>query len=85
LEIERPVNFSVLFVEESLARAAAECVSEIADEVSLEFNADWKKWDMTATKRMALTHDGITSYERKLGALVAQYQGSLDGWGSFGQ
>src|ERR1700760_6549 len=83
LEIPRPVDFSVLFPEESLARAAVVPISEIADQVEVRFNAEEGKWDMSATRSMPLTHEGVTSYERKLARAVAPYRGSLDGWGSF--
>jgi hypothetical protein len=85
LELSRPVDFSILFPDESSARAAIVSITEIADRVDVAFNSEEGKWDMTATRSMALTHDGVTSYERQLARAAAPYQGSLDGWGSFTQ
>jgi Regulator of ribonuclease activity B len=85
LELPRPVDFSILFPDESSARAAVSPVTAIADRVAVKFNTEEGKWDMTATRSMALTHDGVTSYEHRLAATVAPFQGCLDGWGSFAQ
>lgn len=52
--------------------------------VSVEEDADTKKWTCYCTKVIVPTYSNIVEIERQLAAVAARYGAELDGFGSFG-
>jgi hypothetical protein len=86
-EIPRDVDFSVVFPDESAARAFAEHFERMGHRVDVrrsEVRAE-RPWDVTVVKNMALFHAAITEFEDALQQVAADLLGGANDGGCFSQ
>ena len=80
----RNIDFSVIFMDESSAEKFVELVRD--EDVTVELDcglSDDRPWDVTVTRFMIPTHQGVTEMESRLEKLATPLGGRNDGWGCF--
>lgn len=83
----RNVDFNVVFPDGNSAEGFAKHFRALGHKVSAEAgetNRDFP-WDVVVVKRMAPSHDGITSFENLLQFAADRWGGHNDGWGCFSE
>lgn len=81
LTLERDIDFHIVFADGAQAAAFATQAAGVSDlHVAAPEVDDEGIWQVTATRRMAASHAGITALERLLTTLAEPYGGYPDGW-----
>ena len=78
------VDFAVAFKAQGKALAFKQLLADSDFEVSLEEEEDGDSWTCYCTKTMLLRYDAVVQVQRELDMLAHPLNGSIDGWGTFG-
>lgn len=84
LSLPRVIDFSVVFPTIDGARTFSRQLAE--PNVKIELDPDIRgdgKIDVTVSRKMLPTHEGITDFEHRLAEVSAPFGGENDGWGCF--
>jgi hypothetical protein len=84
LSKERDIDFSVIFSDESSAKSFCTIILEYGMKLDCcKSEQHIEEWDVTVTKKMTPSYEGINSMETRLANLAAPLGGRNDGWGCF--
>lgn len=85
--IPRDIDFSIVFPDETQAKAFADRFRASGYNAVIQWSnvKAERPWDVTIVKHMLPTHSGITQFEAELERAASLLDGENDGWGCFAQ
>jgi hypothetical protein len=85
-DMSRPtdIEFVVLAPNRKAADAIAKLAASAGYRTRLEDAEEDESWDCYWIKAMVPTYEGVVAAQRELDDMSRQFNGKIDGWGTFG-